>query len=160
MDGGRLQCGGIVVERLQELAAKAHVAAGFTGPEMRGQCAAQWPGDAEEVAHSRRAAEYLQIVARDDRAHTEADQGKGCIGADGLIDIYFQLFGQVGQAVRGIGRFEIGVVAVVALLCQELGHSPIDAGFVPNAMDHDDFHWYRLGAFAFFLLITNGVDVD
>jgi len=123
MDGGRLQCGGIVVERLQELAAKAHVAAGFTGPEMRGQCAAQWPGDAEEVAHSRRAAESLQIVARDDRAHTEADQGKGCIGTDGLIDIYFLAFrpgrpgrarhwpvrdrgsGSGGLALSGIGPF-------------------------------------------------------
>lgn len=104
--------------------------------------------------------EGLQVVAGNHRSHAESHQCEGGVAADCLVDIRLQFLCKVDEAVLAIGGLKVGAVATVALSRQVLGHAAIHGTFVPDAVNHDDVHAGRLGAFAFFLFVENRINID
>lgn len=78
---------------------------------MCGEGAALWAGDTEKVRGALGAAELLQVVTADHGAHTKGDYAKGFAGRDCRLDICVQLFGEIDQAMLGIGGCQAGTVA-------------------------------------------------
>lgn len=142
------QCGEglrIRIEVPQERAAGAHLARSRARIEIGERRPPVGPRDGEERAGPPRAAAHLEIVARNEGSHAEADECHGGARIQVRVDECLQLPGKVGHPQAAVARVERGRVAGMAPGLEPAVHRPEQAPRVRESVDHHDIHGEAFG---------------